>query len=148
WTDAIPVAMRAHVEQALAGHTYDTSVAWPAGGAVGSKALDALVAAGTSTLLLNSTAVTPQPAAGTVPAALTQVRSGRQDLAVGLLNPTLQRSVADAVALTGAGPAALPPLVAELAVRAAQQPGREHAAVLATPRYVDPSVTYAVRTIE
>jgi hypothetical protein len=148
WTAALPTGMRARVEAALGGHPVDTSVAWPAGGALGSDTLGALARSGVSTVLLNSTDITPKPAAGAVPPGLARLRLQGRDVAVGLLSASLQRSVASAVSFGGTGSAALPPLIAQLGIRAAQEPRAEHVAVLAPPRYVDPSVSDAVRTIE
>jgi uncharacterized protein DUF6049 len=63
------------------------------------------------------------------------------------LNPTLQKYAAQATTLGGAGLSVLPDLIAELAIRATQEPDAEHFAVLAPARYVDPSVDIAAAVI-
>jgi hypothetical protein len=64
-----------------------------------------------------------------------------------LLLPSIEKSAADAVSTGGQGIGAIPTLVAELAVRAAQQPDIEQSVTIAAPRYVDPDVASAVRAI-
>ncbi|HEX3336935.1 MAG TPA: DUF6049 family protein [Jatrophihabitans sp.] len=147
WSAAIPEEMSANVTKALAGRAPASDVAWPAAGAIGPNALDRLVTGGASTVVLNASAVNPKPPAGAVPAGIARLEAGNQDVAAILLSPSLQKYSAAAVTLGDAGAAALPDLVAELAVRAVQEPTEEHVAVIAAPRYVDPSVPDAVRAI-
>jgi Family of unknown function (DUF6049) len=148
WTTTLPGTMQAHVEQALAGRSIDSTVAWPAGGAISGRTLQTLVSTGVSTVLLNASAVSPKPSAATVTPGLARLAAGGQDIAVGLLSPAVEKYAAQAVTFGGPGAAALPDLMAELGVRAAQDPHNDHVAVIAAPRYVDPSITNAVDTIE
>jgi uncharacterized protein DUF6049 len=148
WTTALPADMAARVSQALPGLSLDSTVAWPASGAISARTLQTLVSGGVSTVVLNSGAVTPRTAAGAVPAGLARLESGGSDLAVALTAPAVQQDVAKVVTRGGAGAGALPRLVAELAVRSAQQAGVEHVAVLTPPRYVDPTVASAVQAIK
>jgi uncharacterized protein DUF6049 len=102
-------------------------------------------------VLVKSSAVTttPTPAAGSVRAGLARLPVAGRDVAAGLLDPTLQRYVAQAISPggSGAGPV-LPLLLSELNVRAVQEPTVEHTAVLTPPRWVDASVDDAARVIE
>lgn len=146
WTSAMPPRMSARIGAALPGRTLDTKVAWPASGAISSTTLRLLAAQGTSTVVLDQAAVLPRVAEGAVPSGLARLESGNTDLAAALVSPTIENNVAKALGSSGA--AELPQLIAELAVRAAQEPGAEHPVVITAPRYVDPSVDAAVRTIK
>jgi hypothetical protein len=148
WSAALPTDVQPEVATALGGHTAAQTLAWPAGGALSRATLDKLVGQGVSTLLLNSSAMAPKPAAGTVRPGLATLSARNQDVRVGLLDPALERYATQAVTLGDKGTAALPSLVAELAVRAAQQPAADHVAVLAPPRWVDPDVEAAVRVVK
>ncbi|MFN2561284.1 MAG: DUF6049 family protein [Jatrophihabitans sp.] len=146
WTNAMPPQMRARIGAALPGRALDATVAWPAGGAISSTTLRLLAARGTSTVVLNQAAVLPRVAESAVPSGLARLDSGNTDLAAALVSPTIENDVVKGLGPTG--PAELPQLIAELAIRAAQEPGAEHAVVITAPRYVDPSVDAAVRTIK
>src|SRR4051794_6004712 len=147
WSTALPASIREHVRQALGGHTAESTLAWPSGGAVSRRTLNALAGTGVSTVLVKSSSVTPKPAAGAVRPGLARLRSRGQDVAAGLLDPTLERYVDQAVTVGGSGTAGLPQLLSELNIRAVQEPTIEHVAVLAPPRWVDASVADAVRVI-
>jgi uncharacterized protein DUF6049 len=146
WTNTMPVQMSARIGAAVPGQALDATVAWPASGAVSSTTLGLLAARGVSTVVLNQAAVLPRVAAGAVPSGLARLDSGGTDLAAALVSPTIENDVAKALGPTGR--ASLPRLVAELAVRAAQEPGAEHPVVITAPRYVDPSVDAAVQAIK
>lgn len=148
WSADLPSDLRADVTAALGTAPPPRTLAWPAGGALSRHTLDTLAGQGVSTLLLNGAAVGPRPAPGAIRPGLARISAGGEDLGAGLLDPTLQRYAQQALTVGDAGPAALPPLFAELAVRAAQEPTAEHVAVLAAPRWVDPDVDSAVRAIE
>jgi hypothetical protein len=148
WLNALPTtAMASDVSDALAGRALDSTIAWPASGAISSNTLATLAKNGVSTVVLNSAAVTPKPVKGAVPPGLARLQAGGADIAAVLTSPTLQRYAARAVTTTQDVSAALPALLAELAVRMAQEPDVEHAVVLAAPRYVDPDVAAAVQAI-
>ncbi|MDT4914448.1 MAG: hypothetical protein QOC66_3576 [Pseudonocardiales bacterium] len=146
WTNTMPPEMKTRVSEALPGPSLGATVAWPASGAISANTLRILAARGTSTVVINASAVTPRTAEGAVQAGLARVETGGTDLAAALLSPAVEKYVNKAVVTDGA--AALPQLVAELAVRAAQEPDAEHAVVITAPRYVDPSVPAAVQAIK
>jgi hypothetical protein len=134
-----------HVAETLAGRSLDSTLAWPASGAISQHTLDLLAKQDVSTVVLDSRAIAPQTAAGAGLARLAV--HGADDVAAVLTSATVEKYVAQSITLGGAGAVALPSLVAELAVRTTQDPTTEHAVVLTAPRYVDPDVTAAVSTI-
>lgn len=146
-TDMPSTAMTQEVSDALGGRALDATLAWPARGAISRDTLSALVKDGVSTVILNSTAVTPKLAKGAVPPGLARLRTGDIDIPAALTSSTLERYVASAVTRT-TNPSdgissALPQLLAELAVRTAQEPDVQHAVLLTPPRYVDANVIAA-----
>jgi hypothetical protein len=147
WQTGLPPELAARVTTALGGTLPPSTMAWPLGGVSSRPTLDALVHAGVNTVLLNSSAVTPKPPSGGVRPGLARLSVGGTDVAVGLLNSALQKLVSQGVTVGGRGTAVLPTLISELAVRAVQEPQAEHVAVLAPPRWVDPSVAEASRII-
>ena len=146
WSSIMPAAMTTRVTQALAGRPLDSTLAWPDTGAISKPTLRHLVGQGVTTLLLNSAAVRAPVPQGSVAPLLLRLDAKRQ-VAAALLSPAIQKDAAKAISASGDGLAAIPSLVAELAVRAAQEPDLEHSVTIAAPRYVDPDVTVAVRTI-
>ncbi|HKC27608.1 MAG TPA: DUF6049 family protein [Jatrophihabitans sp.] len=151
WDATMPTAMTAHVTQILAGRSLDSSVAWPVEGAIGKRTLATLAGDGVNTVLLDSTAVRPQPPAGSVPSGYARVRSGGRDMAAPLLSADVEKAVSKAITLGSAGSGGLQQLVAELAVRVAiavnNETPAEQGITITAPRYVDPDVTAAVRAI-
>ena len=141
-------AMSQDVSDALGGRALDSTLAWPAKGAIDRATLAALDKDGVSTVVLNASAVTPRLAKGAVPVGLARLRSAGTDIAAALTSSTLERYVARLLGSPdGNSSSALPQLLAELAVRTAQEPDVQHAVLLTAPRYVDPDVTSAVETI-
>ena len=149
WSAELPTATQERVAQALGPDRAlpSTTLAWPAGGALGRATLSSLVRQGIGTVLLNGSAITPKPAANAIRPGLARLSVDGRDVAVGVLDQTLQKYVQQAVTTGKAGPAVLPLLTAELTIRAVAEPTADHVAVLAPPRWVDADVANAVRTI-
>jgi hypothetical protein len=148
WSSTLPSDMVTHVTDALGGRPLTSSLSWPVSGALTTPTLKALVRQGVNTVVLNSTAIRTGTAAGAIGPGLARLAVGpNRDIAAAVLSPAVEQYVASAVTDGGAGTAALPDLLAELAVRAAQEPDVEHAVTLTPPRYVDADVGAAVRTI-
>lgn len=147
WDPTMPTTMSDHVTQILAGRSLDTTLSWPIEGAISKRTLAALAAGGVNTVVLNSTAVRSQPAVGTVPAGFARLNSGGRQIAAPLLSADVEKAVSKAITLGSAGTGALPQLLAELAVRAAEERTVEQGVAITAPRYVDPDVTAAVRAI-
>lgn len=149
WSSSMPASMAVRVSDALADHPTTTSLAWPVSGAISMLTLRRLVGQGVNTVVLNAAAVHTGTAAGDIEPGLARLAVGpNRDIAAALASPAVEQYVANVVTDGGAGTTALPKLLAELAVRAIQEPNAEHAVTLTPPRYVDPDVAAAVRTIE
>jgi hypothetical protein len=150
WSSALPPDMAARVTEALAGRPLDTSFSWPVTGAVSLATLHRLYEQDVRTVLLNASGVALNTERGAVPAGLVNLEADRRghQVVAALLYGALQRQVAAAIDNGGEGSAALPGVMAELAIRAVQQPDHEHTVTIAAPRYVDPDVGAAVHTIE
>jgi hypothetical protein len=149
WSTTLPSTIQQRVTTALGNRSAESSLSWPAGGTVSRSTLSAMVARGIGTVLIDSRRVAPRtPAAGVRP-GLARLASDGRDVGVGLLDPTVQGYVQQAVTATGGpGTAVLPQLMSELTIRAVQEPTTQHVAILTPPRWVDPDVDAAARTIE
>src|SRR6185437_13078616 len=80
WSAGMPAAMANTVTKALAGRTPDTTLDWPAGGALSQATLDALSRAGVTSVVLASTAVTPRTDAIGVPTGAVQLAAAGTDV--------------------------------------------------------------------
>ncbi len=139
--------MADRVEDALPDRALDFDTAWPAASTLSPETVQQLHSEGVHTLLLDDSAV-HQQSTSSVPTALARLGTAKSPIAVGLLSGALQKYATAALTNAGGtGLSQLPNLVAEIAVRAAQQPDVEHAAVLAAPRSIDPDPDTAYRTI-
>jgi hypothetical protein len=150
WTSTLPPAMQNRVATVLAGRSLDSTVAWPPSGAVSTSTLRTLADDGVGTVLLDSSAVTPRSDASGEPAGLARLSSGNTDIAAVLTDPAVEKYAAAAIGYQQPGDEAarpLPQLVAELAIRAAQEPDTEHVGVITAPRYVDPDPAAAAAVI-
>lgn len=147
WAGTLPTSIEAAVTTALGAPPPPTTIAWPAAGAISQSTLTTLAHVGIGTVVLNDTAVSPRTDANGVPTGLARLSAANTDIAAAVTTAALQKYVSQAVTL-GVEPGALPELVAEIAVRAAQEPDTEHVAVLTAPRYVDPDVAAATRAID
>ena len=147
WSTFMPAEMLDRVTNALAGRSLDSSLAWPVTGAIGKPTLHELAHRGVNTFVLDSSAVRTQVPSNAVSPGQVRLQAKTQVAAV-LLSPTIEKYAAKALSANGDGAGAIPPLVSELAVRATQEPDVQHAVTIAAPRYVDPDVTSAVRTID
>jgi Family of unknown function (DUF6049) len=142
WNPALGPAAEARVENALAGFTAPTTLAWPATTTVHPATLSALQARGVSTVLLGSRALTGLHEAtfgGRAGVDLADVEvSGSRPLAA-VATAQVTQAAAAAVSLGSDTGAALPVLVAQVALRAAAQPEGTGYVVVQAPRYVDPA---------
>jgi Family of unknown function (DUF6049) len=148
WSHDMPDEMKSRVVEALAGRSIDATLAWPSSGSISSPTLTTLATSGVSTVVLNSRAV-DTGSGSTVAPGLARLEVARHDdVAAALLSPAIEKYVTPAVTIGGQPPTTLPQILAELAVRVAGEPDVEHAVTLAPPRYVNPDVDAAVRTIK
>ncbi len=146
WQTTMPAAMVARVTAALAGRPLDFSLAWPAGGAVTAKVLRSLVDRGVRSAILPAAAMTPRDGAGgTVPAGMARLTSSGHSVAVAATAAAAQKYAGRVVS---GDVGQLPGLMAEIAIRAAQDAATEHTLVLTPARYVNPNVAAAARAID
>ncbi|HEU5269154.1 MAG TPA: hypothetical protein VFU36_04455, partial [Jatrophihabitans sp.] len=140
--------VRARIAPYLDGTPETNSLAWPAGGALTSKALDALVGSGAGTVLLSDTALPGGNQTEPRPDAVSPLPTAAGSATALVTDSGLQATVQRALKL-GAAPANdQQTLLARLAIRAAQEPGSKHFVVIAPDRYVDTDPAAAARTIE
>ena len=149
WHTGMPPDMLSRVVDALAGRAPESTLSWPAGGAYTAKGLGALVQRGVRSVILPANAVSPHDGAdGSVPVGTARLRSNQHTVAVATTSAAVQGYAAAVVARRGDGVGQLPELLAEIAIRAAQDPSSSHTLVVTPPRYVDPDVAAAVRAIQ
>lgn len=145
WSTSLDSTLSETVTSVL-GHRSVSDLVWPAGSAVTSKGLDALVGNGASLVVLSDAALPGTRAPDVTPDALSTLPSlnGTADALV--TSSTLQRSVLSALSATG-GEAALQVLLARLAVRAEADPRHGHYVVMTPDRYVDTDPARAAAVI-
>ena len=146
WSPALPATMAARVLQALAGRPIDSTLAWPVTGAISKPTLRRLIGQGVNTVMLNASAVHVGLPDGSLAPQLVRLEENKT-VAAALLSPAIEKYAASAITSGGDGAGALPTLIAELAVRATQQPDITQSVTIAAPRYVDPDVSAAASTI-
>ncbi|MGN6606997.1 MAG: DUF6049 family protein [Jatrophihabitans sp.] len=145
WSAAVPAAMQARLALLLGEHQPSGTLAWPVAGTMSGRTAGDLAGAGIDTAVLSTTSV-PQSALPASGAALA-VTSDRGSITALTTAADVSSAVSDAVSADGPGVAALPRLMAELAVRVAQDNEAEHQVVLVPPRYVDADPTAAATAI-
>lgn len=149
WDTDLPTQMRRRVATVLAGREAATDVAWPASGTLNKEALGAVTSSGARTVVVDGAALSPSTADG-IPVAVARLRTPSGIVTAAGTSAAMQRQVAEAVGpetSATSSSAVLPYLIAEIAVRSIQTDDAGSEAVLTPPRYVDPSVERAVRTI-
>ncbi len=148
WSAALPTQMRRRVALALPGRTLQSSVAWPPSGAVSASTLGTLVDQGVRTVVVSAASVTPRDGGTSgVPVGVARLVRHSKNVAAALTDATVQRDVASLLTAGAAGTTALPQLVAQVAVRSAEQPDVQHSLVITPPRYVDADPAVAARAI-
>jgi hypothetical protein len=120
---------------------------WPAGGGLTGKALDVLVGGGASTVLLSDAALPGQNGTEPRPDALSPLPSAAGKAVALVTDSGIQATVARALRLGSSAANDQQTLLAQLAIRAAQQPERSHFVVVAPDRYVDTNPEAAAQTI-
>jgi hypothetical protein len=133
----------------LGSNLSNYSLAWPAGGALTSKALDALVGSGASTVLLSDAALPGGNKTEPRPDALAPLptAAGSADALVtdSALEATIRRALKPG---STSYPAEIQTMLGQLAIRAAQQPDKRHFVVLSPDRYVDTAPAAAAALIQ
>ena len=124
--------------RAVLGQDVLSDFAWPPDASLTSEGLDEVVGDGASSVLLSDRSLSGAHDPPVTPDAISPLPSASGQATAFVLSSNLQHSVA---AVTGPAPqpSATRVLLAQLAVRAAQNPVLAHYVVLAPTRYVDPS---------
>lgn len=151
WTATLSNAASTRVAAALGVPSLAPfgDVYWATGGTTTPQALASVVDHGASALILDDTAfasdisVYPRPDGVT-----TLTAAGVSDpVRVAVTDSAVQKWAGAVLGRGGLGTAALPQLVSELAVRAADQPDQSHYVVITPDRHLDPSVNLVTRAI-
>jgi hypothetical protein len=146
-SSALDPQVRARITPYLPAEPTDSLLNWPVGGALTSKALDALVGSGTATLLLSDAALPGGNNIEPRPDALSPLPTASGTANALVTDTAIENTVHRALRL-GAVPANdQQTLLAQLAIRAAQDPGSKHFVVIAPDRYVDTNPTAAAATV-
>lgn len=126
-------------------------LSWPDGGSLTSKALDAVIGDGASTVVLGDAALgqqdSPPNIGQTRPDALSPLASASGNAQALVLDSRLEQTVSSVLRLGSLPAQGQQVLLSQLAMAAVQSPGRSHYVVLAPDRYVDTNPTVAVDTI-
>ncbi len=141
WSTVLDPTAAARVRTVLGAA--DTDLAWPAGGAVTSAGLDSLVANGVTSVVLADTALPGALGDAQTPDAVSPLPSVSGSATAVVLSTPLQNTFA-----TLSGPtsttAGIPTLLAQIAVRATENPTQNHYLAIAPGRYVDPDPSVVV----
>ena len=148
FSTALDPQVQTRIAPYLNGELSTSLLTWPAGGTLTSKALDALVGSGAATVLLSDAALPGANHTEPRPDALAPLPTASGSANALVTDSGIEATVRRALKL-GAAPANdQQTLLAQLAIRAAQDPGHRHFAVIAPDRYVDTDPTAAAATIE
>ena len=149
WSDNFGPQQLQRVQVALA-NAADSDVAWPAGGMVTPNALRQLLTRRTSVVVLKDAALPGTNPDRPSPVALAPIPAqfGGPGTVAAVTDSSVQ-SLSDSVLKQGGGggSAKLVPLVADLAVRAAENPHGPKYVAITAERYVDAAPTIAIRAI-
>lgn len=145
WSSTLTSAESKRVAAALGGATPTTTFAWPPSGTLDPASLATLSQSGITSLLLSSQSVQRVTGPAGLPVTLARLPNDGHPVVAALTTPALQAEAA--AATDGIGDGGLDTLMAQLALRLpAGGPADQHV-VLTPPRYVDPAVALAVRTV-
>lgn len=142
WSTTMSASMQQRVRTALGGHAASEGVAWPAGGVLSSETAARLAQQGVGTLLLSSSGLRPHTAVSPV-----LVTTGSASLTAFSAPSTIAPLLNSALSVGGAGTAALPTLVSQLAINSVIDPSTSRDVLMLPPPDLDPDPTAATRTI-
>ncbi|MCW2542071.1 MAG: hypothetical protein JWN95_3796 [Frankiales bacterium] len=145
WSTALDPQVQARIGPTVG--SIDNSLMWPAGGVLTDKALDTAVAGGTSAVVLSDAALPGQNKTEPRPNAISPLPTASGQARALVTDSAIERTVGQIFKL-GAIPAqAQQTLLAQLAIRAVQDPQSVHFVVIAPDRYVNTDAAVAVDTI-
>lgn len=151
WSTALDPRVQARIAPTLDGDFSSDLLTWPAGGALTSRALDALVGGGASTVLLSDAALPGQDndsGNGNEPANALAPLPSAAGQAMALVTDTGIQSTTNQILKLGASPQnGQQTMLAQLAIKAEQDPSQGHFVVVTPDRYVDTNPQAAASTI-
>lgn len=145
WTVGMSTAAANRVSAALGGRVPTSRLSWPAGETLSGDTLDAVHSYGASTVILSDRSLS----AGASPRreALAPLQTSTGPITVAVTSTSVENLVDDVLSVGGSGAAALPKLVAQVALLPAALPEQSHYVLVTAPRYIDPAPDVAVRAI-
>jgi hypothetical protein len=147
WSTSLGRAAQDRVTAALGGHTPGTSVAWPVDETLSADTLEAVARRGAQSVILNDTVLPRGANASPALNALAGLQTPAGPVQAIVTSRNIERYVGPVLSVGGAGLAALPELVSELAIRAVDDGAVQHYAAVVPPRYIDPDPAVARRAI-
>lgn len=121
-------------------------IAWPAGEAVGNQGVQALVQAGSTTVVLNDSTLPGGVDVAPRPDALAPI-PGISGALAAVTDRAVQSSLGPLLGIAAAAHPRLPQLIAELAMRAVQAPGTPHFVLAVPDRHINTDPVAATRVI-
>lgn len=147
FSTALDPQVQARISPYLNGNLSTGPLTWPAGGTLTGKALDALVGSGASTILLSDAALPGGNHTEPRPDALSPLPSAAGTANALVTDSPIQATVRRALKRGSAPANDQQTLLAQLAIRAAQDPNSKHFVVITPDRYVDTDPAAAAATI-
>ncbi|MCW2497201.1 DUF6049 family protein [Jatrophihabitans sp.] len=151
WTSTLTTAVQQHLVTALGGIDPATDIEWPLDQTVSSDTLATLVGKGIQTVIVTDKTLPGGSTETPPPDALAALRTSAGNALAGVTSTTIQSWVAKVVTAGGAGVAALPELVAQVAQRAeetaAEKSDHSPYVLITPPRDLDVDPMAATRAI-
>jgi hypothetical protein len=139
--------VQSRISPTLDGDFSSDLLTWPIGGALTNRALDALVGGGASTVLLSDSSLPGQNSADPKPDAISPLPSAAGQAVALVTDSPIEATVGRIMKLGANAAADQQLLLAQLAIRAEQDPSAGHFVVITPPRYVDADPQVAAATI-
>jgi hypothetical protein len=127
-------AEKRRVSAALGGTTPPSDIVWPAGLTITRPTLSTLIKQGTETIIVSDKTLPKGSTRAVIPDALAPLQAGSGRAIAAVTSTPIEHWVTKVLAVNGAGLAALPKLVAELAMRVVTSLDRSHYVVITPPR--------------
>jgi Family of unknown function (DUF6049) len=122
------------VSLALGGTTPPADITWPVGLTITKPTLSTLVGQGVKTVIVNDRTLPKGSTRAVIPDALAPLPTDSTEAIAAVTSSPIERWVTKVLDVNGPGLAALPELVAEMAIRVVTSPHRSHYVVITPPR--------------
>lgn len=147
WARGMNSTMQKRVSDALGGRSADTNISWPLGSSLNRPTLSALIRSGVRTVIVDDHTVPGGTRQVPTPDALAPIATAAGSANLAVASSELNHYADPVLSVDGSGLSALPELVAEVAVRAEEDPTHGHYVVITPARTVDPDPTAASQAI-